>query len=106
MHKRVVSNIFRKLGETYKQPLHSEHIERMPDSFPVSACSEIFSPLISMTPQENVLVEQDQEMEQMLKEGAIKVVQQDRSLFLSSIFAVPKMESGHCPVINLKILPF
>ena len=55
-----------------------------------------------MTPQERVLV--DQEIEHMLKEGAIKVFQQDCSLFLSPIFAVPKKDSGHRPVINLKNL--
>ena len=61
-------------------------------------------PLISMTPLEKVSV--DQEIEQMLKKGAIKVVQQDLSLFLSSIFLVPKKDSGHCPVINLKNLNY
>ena len=40
----------------------------------------------------------------MLKEGAIKIVQQGPSLFLSSIFVVPKNDSSHRPVINLKNL--
>ena len=61
-----------------------------------------FPPLISMNPQEKVLVNQD--IEQMLKKGAIKVAQQDRSLFLNSIFVVPKKDSGHHPMINLKSL--
>lgn len=34
---------FRKLGETYKQPLHFKHTEKVPDYLSVSACSEIFS---------------------------------------------------------------
>ena len=55
-----------------------------------------------MDPQEKILV--DQEKEQMLKEGAIKIVQQGPSLFLSSIFVVPKKDSSHRPVINLKNL--
>ena len=59
-------------------------------------------PRISMTPQEEVLV--DQEIEQMLRKGAIKVVQQDANPFLNSIFVMPKKESGHHPVINLKNL--
>ena len=59
-------------------------------------------PRISMTSQEEVLV--DQEIEQMLRKGAIKVVQQDPNLFLNSIFVMPKKESGHRPVINLKNL--
>ena len=58
--------------------------------------------LTSMTPQEKVLV--DPEVEKMLKKVAIKVAQQDRSLFFSSIFVVLKRESGHHPVINLKNL--
>ena len=41
-----------------------------------------------MTSQEKPL--NDQEIEQMLRKGAIKVVQQDQSLFLCSIFVVPK----------------
>ena len=40
----------------------------------------------------------------MLKKDAIKVVQQERSLFFSLIFVVPKKDSGHHPVINLKYL--
>ena len=55
------------------QPLHFEHSERMPDSLSVSAYSEIFSPLISVTPHEKFLLP-NQGIEQMLKEGAIKVV--------------------------------
>ena len=55
-----------------------------------------------MDPQEKILV--DQGKEQMLKEGAIKIVQQGPSLFLSSIFVVPKKDSSHRPVINLKNL--
>ena len=35
---------FRKLGETYKQPRHFEHSERIPDSLSVSAYSEVLSP--------------------------------------------------------------
>ena len=38
----------------------------------------------------------------MLKKDAIKVVQQDPSIFLSSIFVVP----SHRPVINLKNLNY
>ena len=64
---------FRKLGETYMRPLHFEYRERIPDSLSVSAYSEILSPLISMTPHEKFLL-LDQGIEQMLKEGAIKVV--------------------------------
>ena len=36
---------FRKLGETYEQPHDFEHSQRVPDSFPVSAFSEIFFPI-------------------------------------------------------------
>ena len=35
---------FRKLGETYEQPHDFEHSQRVPDSFSVSAWSEIFFP--------------------------------------------------------------
>ena len=55
-----------------------------------------------MTPPEKALV--DQKTEQMLKKGAIKVVQEDCSLFLSSIFVMHKKDFGHRPVINLKNL--
>ena len=34
----------------------------------------------------------------MLKKGAIKGIEQDPSLFLSSLFVVPKKDSGHRPV--------
>ena len=77
-------------GKGYQIPFLSVPVQRSSSS------------LTSMTPQEKVLV--NQEVEQMLKKGAIKVAQQDRSLFLSSIFVVLKKESGHHPVINLKNL--
>ena len=35
--------LFRKVGETYNRPLHFEYSERVPDSFSVCPCSEIFS---------------------------------------------------------------
>ena len=47
----------------------------------------------------------DQEIREMLKKGAIKLVQPNtKNQFLSSIFTVPKKDSGYCPVINLKKL--
>ena len=68
------SIFFRKLGETYMRPLHFEQSERIPDSLSVSAYSEILSPpLVSVTPHEKFLL-LDQGIEQVLKEGAIKVV--------------------------------
>ena len=48
----------------------------------------------------------DQQIEQMLKKVAIEVAKEDRSRFVSSIFVVPKKDSGHCPVISLKNLNY
>ena len=71
----------------------------------LSALVQKFSPPhISMTPQEKVLV--DQKIEQMLKKVAIKVVQQDRSLFHSSIFVVPKKDFVHRPVMVIPVVPY
>ena len=60
--------------------------------------------LFKWSSQEKVLV--DQQIEQMLKKVAIKVAEEDSSLFVSSIFVVPKKDSGHCPVISLKNLNY
>ena len=58
---------------------------------------------ISMIQEETAIV--DQEIQVMLKKGAIKLVQPNiKNQFLSSMFIVPKKDSGHRPVINLKKL--
>ena len=58
---------------------------------------------ISMSQEEIAIV--DQEIQEMLKKGAIKLLQQNtKNQFLSSIFIVPKKDSGHRPVINLRKL--
>ena len=57
----------------------------------------------SMSQEETAIV--DQEIQKMLKKGAIKLVQPNtKNQFLSSIFIVPKKDSRHRPVINLKKL--
>ena len=44
----------------------------------------------------------EQEIQEMLKKGEIKLFQPNtKSQFLSSIFIVPKNDSGHRPVVNL-----
>ena len=44
----------------------------------------------------------DQEIQEMLKKGEIKLFQPNtKNQFLSSIFIVPKKDSGHRPVVNL-----
>ena len=48
----------------------------------------------------------DQQIEQMLKKVATEVAKEDRSRFVTSIFVVPKKDSGHCPVISLKNLNY
>ena len=56
-----------------------------------------------MIQEKTVIV--DQEIQEMLKKGAIKLVASNtKNQFLSSIFIVPKKESGYRPVINLKKL--
>ena len=56
---------------------------------------------ISMSQEETAIV--DQENQEMLKRGAIKLVQPNtKNQFLSSIFIVPKKDSGYRPVINVK----
>ena len=58
---------------------------------------------ISMSQEETGIV--NQEIQEMLKKGAIKLVQPNTdNLFLSSIFILPKKDSGHHPVMNLKKL--
>ena len=46
----------------------------------------------------------DTEVQNMLTKGAIKEVPPSVDKFLSTIFLVPKKDSGHRPVINLKTL--
>ena len=46
----------------------------------------------------------DQEVQKMQQRGAIKSVQSSTNRFLSSVFVIPKKDSGHQPVINLKKL--
>ena len=59
--------------------------------------------LISMIQEKTVTM--DQEIQEMLKKGAIKFVQPiTKNQFLSSIFIVQKKESGYRLVINLKKL--
>ena len=58
---------------------------------------------ISMSQMEIAIV--DQEIQEMLKKDAVKLVQHStENQFLSSIFIVPKKDSGHRPVINLRKL--
>ena len=46
----------------------------------------------------------DQEVQKMLQKGAIKRAQSSTNQVLSSVFVIPKKNSGHRPVINLKKL--
>ena len=46
----------------------------------------------------------DQEVRKMLQKGAIKGAQSSTNQVLSSVFVMPKKDSGHRPVINLKKL--
>ena len=58
---------------------------------------------ISMSQKEIAIV--DQEIQEMLKKDAVKLVQHStENQFLSSIFIVPKKDSGHRSVINLRKL--
>ena len=59
--------------------------------------------MIQMNQDEVLLV--DQEMQEMLRKGAIQTpVQSSSDQFLSSIFVIPRKDTGHHPVINLKKL--
>ena len=55
-----------------------------------------------MSMQESELI--NQEVEAMLRNGAIHLVHSKESQFLSNLFLVPKQDGGNRPVINLKAL--
>ena len=57
---------------------------------------------IQMSMEEYELI--NQEVEAMLKKGAIHLVQSKGTQFLSNLFLFPKKDGGNRPVINLKAL--
>ena len=65
-------------------------------------CQVSVPPPLNMN-QEEVLLE-DQEIQDLLREGAVKLSEPSSDQFLSSIFLIPKKNGGHHPVINLKKL--
>ena len=58
--------------------------------------------MVQMNQEEVLLVDQD--IQKVLRKGAIQNVQASLDQFLSSVFAAPKKDKGHRPVINLKKL--
>ena len=63
-----------------------------------------YSPRMVQMDQDEVLLV-DQEMQEMMRKGAIQTpVQSSSDQFLSSIFVIPRKDTGHHPVINLKKL--
>ena len=58
--------------------------------------------MVQINQEEVLLVHQ--ETQKMLRRGAIQKVQPSLEQFLSSIFIIPKKDTGHRPVINSKKL--
>ena len=58
--------------------------------------------MVQLNQQEVLLV--FQEIEEMPRKVAIQKVQASPCKFLNSTFVVPKKDTGHCPVVNLKKL--
>ena len=91
------SSVFpEKLGKVNKRSLHFRLVKGYQISF-LSEPSQTAPPsVVSMSQEEIAIV--DQEIQEMLKKGAIKLVQYNtKNQFLSSIFIVPKKDSGHIP---------
>ena len=95
--------LLRKWEKLTSDPFILELVKRVQITFLSEPFQTTTLSSIPMSQKETVIV--DQETQEMLKKGAIQLVQPNTKIhFLGSIFIVQKNDSEHRPVINLKKL--
>ena len=90
-----------QLGKTNKRPFYSRYSSGLSNSAFVKTCPKLCTSDDSNEPRGSFA---NQEIQGMLRKGTIEKLHLSLDQFLSSIFVIPKDDTGNRPEINLKKL--